>query len=246
MSDDDTYDDDDIESDIGFYEGERDEDGNRHGFGTAHLPNGDIYEGQYVRGKRQGKGVYKFHNGAKYEGDYFAGNKHGLGTMTYPDGSKYEGSWENNTKHGQGIYAYINGDIYDGFWVEDQKHGRGVYKNKATNAEISGKWEDGILHGPVKIYYDGYYFKGRYNDNLLHGKGKFTFPLLGVEQVGQYVITKIVAKKTDEQEDEGEYFVKEKLSIWRSTATRPIYDEEEEVEMEQKPSSSSRNMKKSV
>ena len=40
--------------------------------------------------------------------------------------------------------------------------------------------------------------------------------------------------------------MKEKLSIWRSTATRPIYDEEEEMEMEQKPSSSSRNMKNPV
>ena len=33
--------------------------------------------------------------------------------------------------------------------------------------QISGKWEDGSLHGPVKIYYDGYFFKGRYNDNLV-------------------------------------------------------------------------------
>ena len=42
------------------YEGERNDAGERHGQGKAVLPNGDVYEGQYVSGKRHGIGTYKF------------------------------------------------------------------------------------------------------------------------------------------------------------------------------------------
>jgi len=44
---------------LGEYEGERNEDEQRHGKGKATLPNGDVYEGQYVNGKRHGEGTYK-------------------------------------------------------------------------------------------------------------------------------------------------------------------------------------------
>lgn len=45
---------------LGTYEGDRNDKGERHGFGHALLPNGDEYEGEYVKGKRQGKGKYVF------------------------------------------------------------------------------------------------------------------------------------------------------------------------------------------
>lgn len=79
------------ENDLGEYEGERNEAGERHGHGKARLPNGDTYEGNYEHGKRHGQGVYKFKNGARYIGDYVKNKKHGHGTFIYPDGSRYEG-----------------------------------------------------------------------------------------------------------------------------------------------------------
>lgn len=42
----------------GEYEGGRDDQLDRHGFGSALLPNGDIYEGEYYHGKRHGRGNY--------------------------------------------------------------------------------------------------------------------------------------------------------------------------------------------
>ena len=45
---------------FGEYEGERNEAGERHGLGKATLPNGDVYEGNYSKGKREGEGTYKF------------------------------------------------------------------------------------------------------------------------------------------------------------------------------------------
>lgn len=37
------------------YEGDRNEAGERHGYGKARLPNGDTYEGSYEHGKRHGQ-----------------------------------------------------------------------------------------------------------------------------------------------------------------------------------------------
>lgn len=37
------------------YEGGRNEAGERHGFGKAILPNGDIYQGDYQNGRRHGQ-----------------------------------------------------------------------------------------------------------------------------------------------------------------------------------------------
>lgn len=41
------------------YEGERNEENERHGYGKAKLPNNDTYEGYYQNGKRHGQGTYK-------------------------------------------------------------------------------------------------------------------------------------------------------------------------------------------
>ena len=41
------------------YEGERNENNERHGYGKAKLPKNDTYEGYYQNGKRHGQGTYK-------------------------------------------------------------------------------------------------------------------------------------------------------------------------------------------
>ena len=42
------------------YEGDRNELGERHGFGKATYDNGEYYEGEYKEGMRNGQGKYKF------------------------------------------------------------------------------------------------------------------------------------------------------------------------------------------
>ena len=65
MSDDSDYELEDglKDGDIGVYEGQRNDHGERHGHGKAHFPNGDVYEGEYLHGKRQGFGKYRFKSG---------------------------------------------------------------------------------------------------------------------------------------------------------------------------------------
>ena len=45
---------------LGSYEGERNENEERHGMGKAVLSNGDEYDGEYQNGQRNGFGKYKF------------------------------------------------------------------------------------------------------------------------------------------------------------------------------------------
>ena len=48
------------EKDIGLYEGDRNDLGERHGQGKASFSNGDFYEVEYAKGKRNGMGTYRF------------------------------------------------------------------------------------------------------------------------------------------------------------------------------------------
>ena len=44
----------------GEYDGDRNEEGERHGNGKATYSNGDKYTGQFEKGKRSGTGTYHF------------------------------------------------------------------------------------------------------------------------------------------------------------------------------------------
>ena len=43
--------------------------------------NGDVYEGEFVKGKRQGEGTYIFSDGEKYSGQWFQDQQHGRGVL---------------------------------------------------------------------------------------------------------------------------------------------------------------------
>jgi len=192
MSDDESQGLADEEVDLGHYEGERNDENERHGFGKAYFPNGDTYEGNYDRGRRHGKGLYRLvsaGNGAQYDGNYAWNLKHGFGEMVYPDGARYEGYWFEDNRQGQGKYTYINGDVYEGEWFESRKHGKGSYYHSSSGARIEGQWEMGDLNGSMKIDFGSYSYHGTYNMNLVAGEGKFAFPEHSVELRGKYAVT---------------------------------------------------------
>lgn len=170
----------------GEYDGGRDSELNRHGWGSALLPNGDIYEGEYLHGKRHGQGMYCFKNGARYIGNWRKGLKHGQGTFLYPDGSKYVGEWKNDYKHGHGTYYYVNGDTYDGPWYKDQRHGLGTYNYKSLNVSHFGNWLNGSMEGAGIITYPHYQYHGRFSRNLPKGTGCFTFEAKYIQH-GHYI-----------------------------------------------------------
>ncbi|XP_069709880.1 radial spoke head 1 homolog [Phaenicophaeus curvirostris] len=181
------------------YEGERNAEGERHGRGKAHLPNGDTYDGEYECGLRSGQGTYRFMNGARYIGGYLQNKKHGQGTFYYPDGSVYEGSWVNDQRHGYGRYTYANGDTYTGEWFDDKRHGQGIYIYKDTESKYIGGWVNGNQEGEAELIHLNHRFRGKFVKGNPVGYGKYIFDI-GCEQHGEYVQAE--QDKEEEEEDE--------------------------------------------
>ncbi|XP_062861724.1 radial spoke head 1 homolog [Trichomycterus rosablanca] len=184
---------------LGEYEGERNEEGERHGEGKAVLPNGDTYQGMYKQGKRCGEGTYRFKNGARYIGEYYMNLKHGQGVFYYPDGSKYEGSWVEDQRHGHGIYTYPNGDTYDGEWLQHQRHGQGVYTYHDTKSKYIGPWVMGKMESAGELIYQNHRYQGNFLNNNPSGAGQYVFDI-GCEQHGEYL--QVVQDKGDTDEEE--------------------------------------------
>ena len=96
------------------YEGELNEKGEYHGFGTLVDANG-TYIGTWEEGDRK------------------------KGRMTLTDGSKYDGEWKNNGPHGYGTFSYADGGVYQGYYQDGLKHGTGTLKG-ADGVTFSGEW----------------------------------------------------------------------------------------------------------
>ncbi|NXS01333.1 RSPH1 protein, partial [Oxylabes madagascariensis] len=208
------------------YEGDRNSEGQRHGFGKALLPNGDTYEGQYEHGLRNGPGTYRFKNGALYTGNYLQNKKHGKGVFFYPDGSKYAGDWVHDQRQGYGEYLYANGDTYTGEWANNKRHGQGTYVYKDTGSRYVGCWVNGIQDGPAELIHLNYRFKGRFLNGKPLGRGKFIFDI-GCEQHGEYI--QPVQEKDDEEEEESPLPLE---PIWKAseiTKLTPWYPHHEEL-----------------
>ncbi|KAB1283554.1 Radial spoke head 1-like protein [Camelus dromedarius] len=120
------------ENDLGEYEGDRNEMGERHGHGKARLPNGDVYEGNYEHGEwandlRHGHGVYYYVNNDTYTGEWFAHQRHGQGTYFYAEtGSKYVGTWVNGQQDGAAELVHLN-HRYQGKFLNKNPVGPGKY-----------------------------------------------------------------------------------------------------------------------
>jgi len=204
MSDgsDDDYDEEEDEGiQLGSYEGERNEDGERHGSGKAVLPNGDTYEGQYEKGTRSGIGTYRFKGSGKYTGDYVGGKKHGQGTFWYPDGSRYEGSWVDDQRNGAGVYFYVNADTYEGEWYEHLRHGQGVYTYADTKAVYHGTWDGGQRKGSGELIFASHKYIGYFDENLPKGKGKYRYDL-GCDLHGEYGVEEVNEEDRDNEDED--------------------------------------------
>ncbi|XP_015175249.1 PREDICTED: radial spoke head 1 homolog [Polistes dominula] len=211
------------ENPLGLYEGERNEQGSRHGFGKTLLPNGDMYVGQYCEGLRNGKGIYVFKNGARYDGEWRQGLKYGQGIFWYPDGTRYEGEWKRDTKYGFGVYFYENNDVYEGSWKKNLRHGLGTYLYAATGTKFMGTWIKDRMQGPGQIVYPRHRYHGFWELNLPLGRGCFTFENACMQH-GHYVHL----RDPDYEE------TKEEIKDF-DTATEADTKTEEEETIEDKP-----------
>ena len=94
------------------YLGERNDIGQKNGFGSGTYYNGDIYIGKWRVGKPDGYGILKWKDSNSFAiGEFKDGFRNGYG-MSFIEGySKYDGEWFEGKAEGQGIEYYIGGDI---------------------------------------------------------------------------------------------------------------------------------------
>jgi len=98
------------------YEGDRDEEGRRHGQGVCVWADGKRYEGAWVRGVISGSGRMDWVDGRSYVGQFEAGLKQGRGVFRWRDGRQYEGGWLGDLQHGDGVFTCSDGEQIAGTW----------------------------------------------------------------------------------------------------------------------------------
>ena len=164
------------------YEGERDmwaaagQVGRKHGQGSMHYPNGNIYSGSWVKNKMEGRGSYSYYQGAglepdRYEGGFLDDKQHGEGTYTRADGSMYKGDWVFGKREGFGHYRWADGSEYRGYFKDDERDGYGKFKQSNGNV-YEGYWKRGRRHGFGKMTWpDGETYEGEWKDDVRHGQG---------------------------------------------------------------------------
>ncbi|XP_059443885.1 uncharacterized protein LOC132175836 isoform X2 [Corylus avellana] len=137
--------------------------------------NGDVYEGEFHKGKCSGSGVYYYHINGRYEGDWIDEKYDGYGIETWAKGSRYRGQYRQGLRHGIGLYRFYTGDVYAGEWSNGQCHGRGVHTCE-DGSQYVGEFKLGVKHGLGRYHFrNGDTYAGEYFADKMHGFGVYRF-----------------------------------------------------------------------
>ncbi|KAJ0816802.1 putative 1-phosphatidylinositol-4-phosphate 5-kinase [Helianthus annuus] len=137
--------------------------------------NGDVYEGEFHKGRCSGCGVYYYCMSGRYEGDWVDGKYDGYGVETWARGSRYRGQYRVGLRHGFGVYRFYTGDVYAGEWLNGQSHGCGVHTCEDGSWYV-GEFKQGSKHGLGHYHFrNGDTYAGEYFADKLHGFGVYSF-----------------------------------------------------------------------
>ncbi|CAN4078105.1 unnamed protein product [Withania somnifera] len=137
--------------------------------------NGDVYEGEFHKGKCSGSGVYYYRLNGRYEGDWIDGKYDGYGVETWSKGSRYRGQYRQGLRHGVGMYRSYSGDLYAGEWCNGQCHGYGVHTCE-DGSSYTGEFKWGVKHGLGHYHFrNGDTYAGEYFADKMHGFGVYHF-----------------------------------------------------------------------
>ncbi|XP_052194185.1 uncharacterized protein LOC127802425 [Diospyros lotus] len=137
--------------------------------------NGDVYEGEFHKGKCSGSGVYYYYMSGRYEGDWIDGKYDGYGVETWARGSRYRGQYRQGLRHGFGVYRFYTGDVYAGEWSNGQSHGCGVHTCEDGSRYV-GEFKWGVKHGLGHYHFrNGDVYAGEYFADKMHGFGVYHF-----------------------------------------------------------------------
>lgn len=154
----------DVEALRDGYEGERNADGDFHGFGSyKYIETGNYYSGDWENHKKSGQGKMKYGNGDAYEGEWQNDLRHGKGTLVYNDGDMYEGEFESDLKCGKGVYTYSNQHKLVAEFKEESIHGGGVMTGQLSSFKNVAQYHEGqrIGSGEMTFSHD-FTYEGNY------------------------------------------------------------------------------------
>ena len=154
--------------------------GNRHGLGVCHYPNGDRYEGSWEDDMRHGFGECWYMDGRYYAGRWSQDEFNGQGSLRFPDGSQYVGEWVAGKKSGYGAMEWTTMErfSYRGHWMNDRPHGIGKMIF-CWGTCYEGEWDQGREHGMGKmVYWNGNHFTGLFEDGDETGDLETSQPLV--------------------------------------------------------------------
>ncbi|KAL8196139.1 hypothetical protein R6Q57_025139 [Mikania cordata] len=151
------------------------EESNISGFLVKVYSNGDVYEGEFYKGKCSGSGVYYYYMNGRYEGDWVDQKYDGYGVETWAKGSRYRGQYRQGLRHGFGVYRFYIGDMYAGEWIKGQCHGHGVHTCE-DGSKYFGEFKGGVKHGLGHYHFrNGDIYMGEYFADKMHGFGVYNF-----------------------------------------------------------------------
>ncbi|KAG5501899.1 hypothetical protein JKF63_04169 [Porcisia hertigi] len=141
--------------------------GERHGFGTQYMPNGEWYEGGFERDAWHGQGVYHLEDGSVLLGEFLKGKLHAL---------RYHGEVKESEAfgvqpHGRGIGYSPDGSIYNGEWVHGRRHGTGMLYMADGSSVYSGTFVSDAMEGMGKLVTTSGAYYGDFHQNKQNGKG---------------------------------------------------------------------------
>ncbi|KAH7655623.1 1-phosphatidylinositol-4-phosphate 5-kinase protein [Dioscorea alata] len=143
--------------------------------GVEFYSNGDVYEGEFHKGRCNGSGVYSFFGHGRYEGDWIDGKYDGFGIESWARGSRYRGQYRRGLRHGFGVYRFFNGDCYAGGWLNGQSHGIGV-QSCSDGSSYVGEFNCGVKHGLGCYHFrNGDRYSGEYFADKINGFGVYHF-----------------------------------------------------------------------
>lgn len=103
---------------------------------------GDIYEGEYKKGKRSGNGCFTWNNGKSYNGSCMNDVPHGFGE--YTDAIKttqgHEVQSQPQSKSKENTSSKSLKEIYQGNWKNSKKDGQAI-----LFIGVPTEWKDGRL-----------------------------------------------------------------------------------------------------
>lgn len=109
--------------------------------------NGDIYQGEWQRGKACGKGIFLDKQGCMYEGEWLNDQYHGTGIEQW-DFNKivYKGEFVEGKKTGKGRFSFDK-NYYQGDFVDGQFHGQGEYFFAESSKVYNGAFINNNMEG---------------------------------------------------------------------------------------------------